>query len=98
MAKAAGTILVAVLSLLLVGCGAKVQEKIVYVDKPVTVEVPILKEPEFARPTKPKNYLANIGKNSSPREVAEAYVNTLKEWKRYARKLEILVEPYMKKN
>lgn len=95
MAKVAGIILA--IAVILSGCSGKVQEKIVYVDKPVTVEVPIMKEPEFVRPSKPKNYLKNIGKDSTPREVAEAYVNTLKEWKKYARKLEILVEPYFKK-
>lgn len=95
MAKVAGIILA--VALLLAGCSGKVQEKIVYVDKPVTVEVPVLKEPEFVRPSKPKNYLKSIGADSTPKEIAEAYVNTLKEWKRYARKLEILVEPYFKK-
>ena len=95
MAKVSSIILA--VALLLSGCSGKVQEKIVYVDKPVTVEVPVLKEPEFVRPTKPKNYLRNISADSTPKEVAEAYVNTLKEWKRYARKLEVLVEPYFKK-
>lgn len=95
MAK--GTVLcILVLGLSLCSC-AKQQEKIVYVDKPVQVEVPILKTPEFTRPTPPKDYVAKITKNSTSREVAEAYVNTLKEWKSYARKLEILVEPYFKK-
>ena len=94
MAKIAGIILAVAL---LAGCSGKVQEKIVYVDKPVTVEVPVMKEPEFVRPSKPKNYLKGIDANSTPKEVAEAYVNTLKEWKRYARKLEILAEPYFKK-
>ena len=97
MAKAAGILLLA-FSLCLCGCASKkVEEKIVYVDKPVTVEVPVLKEPEFTRPSKPKNYLTSITKDSTPQEVAEAYVNTLKEWKKYARKLEVLVEPYYKK-
>lgn len=98
MVKVAGIFALAGM-LLLTSCSAKkVEEKIVYVDKPVTVEVPVMKSPEFVRPTKPKNYLNSIGKDSTPREVAEAYVNTLKEWKRYARKLEILVEPYLKKD
>ena len=97
MAKGTGCIFL-VLALLLSGCASKApEEKIVYVDKPVEVKVPILKEPEFTRPTRPKNYLSSIGKDSTPQEVAEAYVNTLKEWKKYARKLEILVEPYFKK-
>ena len=97
MAKGTGCILL-VLALILSGCAAKApEEKIVYVDKPVEVKVPILKEPEFTRPSKPKNYLASLKKESTPQEVAEAYVNTLREWKRYARKLEILVEPYFKK-
>lgn len=95
MAK--GTVFcILVLGLSLCSC-AKQQEKIVYVDKPVQVEVPIMKTPEFVRPTKPTDYVARITKDSSPKEVAEAYVNTLREWKSYARKLEILVEPYFKK-
>ena len=97
MAKGTG-ILVLAFSLLFCGCASKnVEEKIVYVDKPVTVEVPVMKTPEFTRPTKPKNYLSSITKDSTSREVAEAYVNTLREWKKYAKKLEILVEPYYKK-
>ena len=98
MAKGTGIFAVAALALLLSACSAKVEEKIVYVDKPVTVEVPVLKTPEFTRPSRPKDHLKNIGKDSTPKEVAEAYVNALKEWKRYARKLEILVEPYFKKD
>lgn len=97
MVKGTGCILL-VLALALSGCASKApEEKIVYVDKPVEVKVPILKEPEFTRPSKPKNYLAKLTKDSTSKEVAEAYVNTLKEWKKYARKLEVLVEPYFKK-
>ncbi len=98
MAKGTGAVAAVALSLLLSACAAKTEEKIVYVDKPVTVEVPVMKTPEFARPSKPKSYLRHIGKSSTPKQVAEAYVNELKEWKRYARKLEILAEPYFKKD
>lgn len=98
MAKGTGAVIVALMLLCISACSAKVEERIVYVDKPVTVEVPVLKTPEFTRPSKPKNYLNSIGKDSTPKEVAEAYVNALKEWKRYARKLEVLVEPYFKKD
>lgn len=97
MVKGSGWFIL-VLALALSGCASKsVEEKIVYVDKPVEVQVPILKEPEFTRPTPPKDYVAELKKTSTSQQVVEAYVNTLKEWKRYARKLEVLVEPYFKK-
>ena len=98
MVKGTGSIILILALAFFSGCASKSpEEKIVYVDKPIEVKVPVLKEPEFTRPSKPKNYLSKISKNSTSQEVVEAYVNTLREWKRYARKLEILVEPYFKK-
>jgi hypothetical protein len=57
----------------------------------------VLKEPEFTRPRKPVYYINRLNANSTPKDIAEAYVNTIIELKRYSRSLEILLEPYFKK-
>lgn len=82
----------------LCACSNKKPETIIqYVDRPVTVEVPILKEPEFTRPRKPIYYTSRLTETSTSKDIAEAYVNTILELKRYSRSLEILLEPYFKK-
>jgi hypothetical protein len=86
------------IALILCLCACSKPEPIIqYVDRPVTVEVPVLKEPEFTRPRKPIYYTNKLNWQSTPKEVAEAYVNTILELKRYSRSLEILLEPYFKK-
>ena len=76
---------------------SKPETVIQYVDRPVTVEVPVLKEPEFVRPRNPIDYTDRLNDNSSPKDIAEAYVNTILELKRYSKALEVLIEPYVKK-
>jgi hypothetical protein len=82
--------------LLCFGCTQKVTE-IQYVEKPVYVEVPVVQKIEVERVKKPVYYIKNINKNSSANEVAEAYINTIKELNAYIKKLELIVEPLYKK-
>lgn len=81
---------------LLTSCTRTVTE-VQYVEKPVYVEVPVLQSIEVEPVKKPIYYIKNLNENSSPSEVAEAYVNTLKELNAYTKKLEIIVEPLYKK-
>ena len=72
--------------LCLCACG-KQEPTIQYVDRPVTVEVPVMVQPEFTRPRKPVYYTNKLTWQSTPKEIAEAYVNTILELKRYSRSL-----------
>ena len=87
-----------VLMLALTACG-KTITKIEYIEKPVYVEVPVIQKVEFKPVKKPINYLSSLHKNSTPKEIAEAYVNTVKQQKTYIIQLEKLVQPfYIKDN
>ena len=80
----------------LCGCGITKTE-IQYVEKPVYVEVPILQRIEVEPIRKPVYYIKKLNKDSSANEVAEAYINTIKELNAYTKKLEMVVEPLYKK-
>ena len=80
----------------LCGCSGK-QPEIQYVEKPIYVEVPIVQNVEIEPIRKPVYYIKNINEDSSPNEVAEAYINTIKELNAYIKKLEMVVEPFYKK-
>jgi TPP-dependent 2-oxoacid decarboxylase len=67
------------------------------VEKPVYVEVPIIQKIEVEPIRKPIYYIKNIKETSSANEVAEAYINTIKELNAYTKKLEIIVEPLYKR-
>lgn len=78
------------------GC-MKTQTEIQYVEKPIYVEVPVLQKIEIQQVRKPIYYIKNLKETSSANEVAEAYINTVKELNAYTRKLELIVEPLYKK-
>ena len=82
--------------LCLCGCGMKTTE-IQYVEKPVYVEVPIIQKIEVEPIRKPIYYIKRLNESSSANEVAEAYINTIKELNAYTKKLEMVVEPLYKK-
>ena len=96
MAKATSIFVGALILLLCVGCTKTVKE-IQYVEKPVYVEVPVVKQIEIEPIRKPIYYIKNLKEKSSANEVAEAYINTIKELNAYVKKLEIVVEPLYKK-
>ena len=82
----------------LTGCGRTVT-KIEYIEKPVYIEVPVVQKVEFKPVKKPVNFLKSVTKNSTPKEIAEAYVNTVKQQNAYIKQLEKLVQPfYIKDN
>ena len=93
MAARKSIIFVLVLLLTLCGCTRTVT-KIEYIEKPVYVEVPVIQKVEFKPIKKPVIYLKIITKNSTPKEIAEAYVNTVKQQKAYIKQLEDLVQPF----
>ena len=78
------------------GC-TRTQTEIQYVEKPIYVEVPVLQKIEVEPVRKPIYYIKNLKETSSANEVAEAYINTVKELNAYTRKLELIVEPLYKK-
>lgn len=80
----------------LCGCTRTITE-IQYVEKPVYVEVPIIQRIEVEPIRKPIYYTKKLNNSSSANEVAEAYINTIKELNAYTKKLEIIVEPLYKK-
>ena len=84
------------LMLILTGCSSKNKE-IEYIEKPVYVEVPVEVKPEIIPIKKPVYYISNIAKNSTPKEIAEAYVNTILQMKRYIQQLEDAITPFYKK-
>lgn len=86
----------ALVTLILCSCTKTITE-IKYVDKPVYVEVPIIQKIEIEPIRKPVYYIKNLKETSSANEVAEAYINTLKELNAYTKKLEMVVEPLYKK-
>ena len=95
MVKTKGFVVGILMSLFLCGCGKEVE--IQYVEKPVYVEVPITQSLEIEPIRKPIYYIKNIKETSTPNEVAEAYINTIKELNAYIKKLEMVVEPFYKK-
>lgn len=96
MAKRKSIFIILVTLFCFAGCGDK-QTEIQYVEKPIYVEVPIIQNLEIEPIRKPVYYIKNINENSSPNEVAEAYINTIKELNSYIKKLEMVVEPFYKK-
>ena len=66
-------------------------------EKPVYVEIPIIQRIEVEPIRKPVYYIKNLKETSSANEVAEAYINTIKELNAYTKKLEMIVEPLYKK-
>lgn len=87
-------IVIAIITLLLLSSCTKHEKEIQYVEKPVYIEVPVMQKIEFKPVRKPINYLKNIQKDSSPKEIAEAYVNTIKQLNIYIKQLENLIEPF----
>jgi hypothetical protein len=71
--------------------------EIQYVEKPVYVEVPVIQKIEVEPIRKPVYYIKKLNNTSSANEVAEAYINTIKELNAYTKKLEMVVEPLYKK-
>ena len=91
-------IFVGALIWLLLGTGCvRTQTEIQYIEKPIYVEVPVVQKIEVEPIRKPIYYIKNIKETSSANEVAEAYINTIKELNAYTKKLEIIVEPLYKK-
>lgn len=82
--------------LMVSGCTKTITE-IQYVEKPVYVEVPVVQKIEIEPIKKPIYYIKKLNDNSSASEVAEAYINTVKELNAYTRKLELVVVPLYKK-
>ena len=78
-------------------CGCFAKQEIQYVDRPIYVEVPIVQTIEIEPIRKPIYYIKNISDTSTDNEIAEAYVNTIKELNAYIKKLEMVVEPLYKK-
>lgn len=79
--------------LLLVGCS---KEHIVYIDRPIEVQVPIIEKPAIKPIKKPILSVSRVNNESEPKDVAEAYYNSLKELLLYTKKLEKLLEPFYK--
>lgn len=99
MAKRKSIIFIVFLILILICSCTKHEKEIQYIEKPVYVEVPIVQKIEFKPIKKPINYLKTLNNNSSPKEIAEAYVNTVKQQNIYIKQLEQLIEPfYIKEN
>lgn len=70
----------------------------IYVDRPVTVEVPVVVTPEIEPINQPRYKLYELSKASTPREVAEAYATTVKQMIAYIRRLESALKPLYKKD
>ena len=98
MATTKGIFVGALIWLLISGTGCtRTQTEIQYVEKPIYVEVPVLQKIEVEPVRKPIYYIKNLKETSSANEVAEAYINTIKELNAYTKKLEMVVEPLYKK-
>lgn len=74
---------------LFTGC-AKTDIK--YIDKPITVEVPIFQKAQIVRIKEPILPIKNLTNSSSPKEVAEAYYKSLLLYKKYSEKLRTVLE------
>lgn len=85
-----------ILSLFLVSCGTKTRTEYVY--RTVEVKVPVMVKPEINPIPKPKLDVYGITKDSTDKEVIEAYYNTVKKLTMYTRKLEEALEPFLKKS
>lgn len=83
------------LSLCLVSCGTKTETEYVY--KTVEVRVPIMVKPEITPIPKPKLEVYEITKDSTDKEVIEAYYNSVRKLIMYTEKLEEALEPFLKK-
>ena len=79
--------------ILMFGCAPT---KIQYVDKIVTVEVPIINVPSIKPIEKPILPVTKLTYNSSNTDIAEAYYNSLVMEIEYSKKLEKLLEPFYK--
>lgn len=100
MVKRKSIIFIAFILIMLLECScAKKEKEIQYIEKPIYVEIPVVQKIEFKPIKKPINYLKTINSKSSPKEIAEAYVNTIKQQNIYIKQLEKLIEPfYIKEN
>lgn len=86
-----------VCALIFSGCASRLQEP-VYIEKPVYIEIPVEKKIEIEPIRKPRyNLLRKIDAESSAKDVAEAYVNTIIEMKHYINQLESAIAPFYKK-
>ena len=85
-----------IIMLFFTACARKTE--IIYVDRPVTVEVPVAVTPEIEPIKAPRYKLNELSKTSSPREVAEAYATTVKQMHAYIRRLESALKPLYKKD
>ena len=92
MAKGKSIILGAMMILILNGCASSHKE-VQYIEKPIYVEVPVVQKVEIQPIRKPVYYIKRINKDSTPNEVVEAYVNTIKELNAYIVRLETAIEP-----
>lgn len=87
------SITILILSLLLVGCS---KEHIVYIDRPLEVKVPVVERPAIKPLKRPELSVSKLTNESTPKDVAESYYNSLKELLLYTNKLEKLLEPFYK--
>lgn len=82
--------------ILLFGCSSKQDQKVEYIEKPIYIEVPVLQTPQITPIKKPSYYLLDLNESSSAQDVAEAYVNTIKQMNAYIKQLENAVVPFYK--
>ena len=93
MAKIQFKIFTVILLLILSGCTTKER----YIDRPVYVEVPVMVKPTIEKIEKPAFPIETISDLSTPREVVEAYYNTILIYKVYTNSLELALEPFYRK-
>lgn len=83
-------------SICILGCTK--QPEIQYIEKPIYVEVPVATKIEIEPIKKPDyNLLKSIKPTSTPREIAEAYINTIKRMDSYIKQLEAVITSFYKK-
>lgn len=70
--------------------------EVIYIDKPVYVNVPVLEIPKIKPIIKPNLPIYNITTKSQPNDIAEAYYNTIQILLKYTKLLEIALDPFYK--
>lgn len=82
-------------SFFIFGCAGKPKTEYIY--KPVEIKIPVMVTPEIKRIPKPHLEIYDLSRNSTDKEVIEAYYNSLKKMIIYSNKLEETLKPFIKK-
>lgn len=86
-------IVIAIVSLLLIGCSPEIRYKYKYVEVKVPVQTPITPPPVLVKPILPINSLIDADKKDYPK-ISKAYAITIKRLKAYIEKQDKSLDAY----